>query len=221
MALYQMAEPGWPVLWAASAGTLDMTSGRWGMGAEGALMTLALIEMAKYYNVPVNAMGTGAYDAKAIGFQSGMELMISGLIPALAGADNMWGPADLDGATLVDLPFIVLAAEAVRQIERLMEGMTLDEEHFLFEAIAEMRFLGEYLGHPSTKRYFRQEHLLPDLFPRESYEAWESRNQSEEQLAIERVKMILDTHEPKPLPGEIRRELDRIMEAARRALEVG
>jgi trimethylamine--corrinoid protein Co-methyltransferase len=58
--LYQLAEPGWPILWAASAGTMDMTSGRWGMGPEGALMTLALIDMAKHYKVPVNAMGTSS-----------------------------------------------------------------------------------------------------------------------------------------------------------------
>jgi trimethylamine--corrinoid protein Co-methyltransferase len=218
VALYQMAQPGWPILWAASAGTLDMTSGRWGMGAEGALMTLALIEMAKFYHVPVNAMGASACDAKAIGFQSGMEVMQSAMIPALGGADNMWGPADFDGATLVDLPFIVLAAEAVRQLGRLLEGFAIDDEHFLVDAICEMRFQGEYLGHPSTKRHFRQEHLMPDLFPRESYEAWEARGQTEEEMATERVKEVLHAHEPCPLPEDVCRELDRIYSAARREI---
>ncbi len=216
IALYQMAEPGWPILWAASAGTLDMTSGRWGMGAEGSLMTVALVEMAKFYQVPVNAMGTSANDAKAIGFQSGIEMMQSAMIPVLAGVDNMWGPADFDGATLVDLPFIVLGAEAVRQIVRLQEGFAVDDEHFLLHAIRDLQFRGEYLGHPSTKKYFRQEHLLPDLFPRESYEAWEARGQTGEEIALDRVRHLLDAHEPDPLPEDVSRELDRIYVAAGR-----
>lgn len=214
IALYQMAEPGWPILWAASAGTLDMSSGRWGMAAEGSLMTAALIEMAKFYQVPVNAMGTSAYDAKAIGFQSGIEMMQSAMIPVLAGADNMWGPADFDGATLVDLPFIVLGAEVARQIMRLLEGFAVDDEHLLLHAIRDMQFRGEYLGHPSTKRYFRQEHLLPDLFPRESYEAWEARGETDEEIALDRVRHLLDGYEPDPLPEDVSRELDRIYAAA-------
>ena len=77
-----------------------------------------------------------------------------------------------------------------------------------------MGFQGEYLGDPSTKKYFREEHLLPKIFPRESYEAWEARNQSEEQMAIERVKKILDTHEPMPLAEDVGVEIDRIIAAA-------
>lgn len=218
MTLYQVAEPGWPILWAASAGTLDMRSGRWGMGPEGGLMTVALIEMAKFYGVPVNAMGTSAYDAKAIGFQSGIECMLGALLPVLAGADNMWGPGDFDGATLVDLPFVILAAEAARQIDYLAEGTGFDDEQFLFDAIAEMGFQGEYLSHPSTKRLFRREHLLPDLFPRESYEAWEAKGLGEEAMAIARVKEILSKHRPEPLPEDVGRELDDIYARATRAL---
>jgi trimethylamine--corrinoid protein Co-methyltransferase len=216
--LYQLAEPGWPILWAASAGTMDMTSGRWGMGPEGALMTLALIDMAKYYKIPVNAMGTSSVDAKTIGFQSGMDTVFNSLLPILAGVDNLWGPADLDGATLVDLPYILLASEAVRQIQHLIQGINLDEDRFLFEVIEKMGFQGEYLGDPSTKKYFREEHLLPDLFPRETYEAWKARGQSEEEMAIERVKAILSTHEPEPLPEDVVREIDRIYAKAEKAL---
>jgi trimethylamine--corrinoid protein Co-methyltransferase len=216
--LYQLAEPGWPILWAASAGTMDMTSGRWGMGPEGALMTLAMIDMAKHYEVPVNAMGTSSVDAKAIGFQSGMDTIFNSLLPILAGVDNLWGPADFDGATLVDLPYILLAAEVLRQIGRLIEGINLDQDRFLFDVIETMGYQGEYLGDPSTKKFFREEHLLPDLFPRESYEAWEARGQSEEEIAIEKVKEILRSHEPEPLPEDVVREIDRIYASAEKAL---
>ena len=218
MTLYQLAEPGWPILWALAAGSIDMRSGRWVFGPEGVLMTLALIEMSKYYGVPSNSWGHCSTEAKEIGFQAGLEGTLPGLVAALAGVDNMWGPADLDGATLIDLPFVILATQVMRQTGRMVQGMALDDEHFLFDVIANMRFQGEYLGDPSTKKYFRREHLMPDLFPRESYEAWEAQGQTEEEIAMARVNKILSTHEPDPLPDDVNKELDRIMAAAEKAL---
>jgi trimethylamine--corrinoid protein Co-methyltransferase len=147
-----------------------------------------------------------------------METVFMGLISALAGVNNLWGPADLDGYTMVDLAHVFLSLEAVRQINRVREGMIIDDEHFLIEAIEEMGFRGEYLSHPSTKKYFRQEHLLPDIFPRESYEAWQARGQREEERAIERVVEILKGHEPVPLQDEVERELERILVEAEKVL---
>ncbi len=216
--LYQIAQPGWPIIWALAAGSVDMRSGRWAFGPEGALMTVALIDMAKHYGVPCNTWGHSSTEAKAIGFQSGIEGVMPGLLAALAGADNLWGPADMDGANMVDLAYVLLSTEPIRQTARLLKGMEVNEEHLLFDVIAKMRFAGEYLADPSTKKYFRNEHLLPKIFPRESYEAWEARGQSEEQMAIEHVKEILNTHEPGPLPEDVVREIDRIYAKAEKAL---
>ena len=184
MTLYQLAEPGWPIIWALAGGSVDMRSGRWAFGPEGVLMTVALIEMAKFYGVPSNSWGHCSTEAKAIGFQSGVEGMMPGLMAALAGVDNMWGPADLDGATMVDPAYIILATEAIHQTRRLLQGMNTDEEYFLYDVITKMGFQGEYLSDPSTKKYFREEHLLPKLFPRQSYESWEMRGESEEDIAL-------------------------------------
>lgn len=218
MVLFQIAQPCWPIIWNASAATLDMRSGRAAIGPEAALMSVALIEMAKFYGVPCASMDICAADAKDIGFQSGLETIFMGLVTALAGVNNLWGPADMDGYTMVDLAHVMLSIEAIRQIDRLRKGMVIDDEHLLLDTIKEMRFKGEYLGHPSTKKYFREEYLLPDIFPRESYESWQTRGQTEEQLAIERVKDILNTHEPEPLPEDVCKELERIMAAAEKVL---
>jgi len=218
MTLYQLVEPGWPILWAAATGVMDMTTGRYVGGPESILMTLALVEMAKYYGVPSNNFGSSSSEGFNIGFQNGMECMLGFLMARLAEVDNIWWPGDLDGMNLVDLPTLVTANEAVRQVNRLHQGLDIDEEHFLFEVIEKMRFRGEYLGDPSTKKFFRQEHLLPDLFPRESYEAWETRGQSDEEMAISRTKELLASYEHEPLPDEVDKELDRIMNSARKAL---
>jgi len=218
MTLYQLAEPGWPTIWALAGGSIDMRSGRWVFGPEGTLMTLALIEMAKYYGVPSNSWGHSSTEAKAIGFQSGVEGTIPGLLAGLAGVDNMWGPADMDGATLIDLAFVMLATETIHQTKRFLQGMNTTQEYFLSDVIAQMGFLGEYLSDPSTKKYFREEHLLPRLFKRQSYESWEAQGVTEEDIAIAKVKEILEKHEPDPLPDDVNKELDRILSAAEKFL---
>jgi len=218
MVLFQIAQPGWPIIWGGSVGSLDMRTGRISVGPEAALMSIAMIEMAAYYNVPCGSVDVCAADAKDLSFQCGLETTFLGLTTALAGANNLWGPADMDGYTMVDLAHVMLSVDLVRQINRLLKGITIDDEHFLIDAITELGFSGEYLGHPSTKKHFKNEHLLPDIFPRESYESWFSRGQTEDQMAIHRVKEILNSHEPEPLPDDVIRELGKIMNDAEKAL---
>jgi trimethylamine--corrinoid protein Co-methyltransferase len=218
LVLCQLAQPGVPVIYAAGTASIDMSSGNFTSAAPESFLTgLALVEMAHFYNLP-STTGAGSPDAKSIGFQAGLEVIPHGLMGALAGADLLWGIGLLDGITLLHLPHLLLATEACRQIRRLKASMTVDQEHLLFDVITKMRFQGDYLGDPSTKKFFRKEHLLPDLFPRESYESWQSRGETEEEMATERVIDILNEHNPLPLPDDVAMEVDRLMKAAHKEL---
>jgi trimethylamine--corrinoid protein Co-methyltransferase len=215
IALYQTASPGWPIIWALATGALDMRSGRYVGGAESVLMTFALIEMAKFYGVPCNSFGSSSSEANSLGYQNGVEAMF-GLVMfgAMGGVDNFWFPADMDGFNLMDLANVVLATEPMRQLEWLMKGMQLDDEHIMLDTMIRVGHEGSYLKEPSTKKYYKTEHLMPDLFPRETIEAWEARHQSEEELALERVRELLKNHKKKELPGEVEKEIDKIIAAA-------
>jgi len=214
--LYQLAAPGWPMLWGAAAATVDMRSLRISQGPEKNLMSMALIEMAKFYGVPCCGLGVTS-DAKAIGFQSGLEGMFSGTLLRLAGVDNIWGGL-LDSATLADLPYMVLATEGMRQGGRFGRGLTLDDEHLMADLIAEIGFSGKYIEHLSTATRFRQEHLMQEMFAREPFEQWQARGETETDMALAKTKAILEAHEPRPQDPDLVKELDRIMGAARRAL---
>lgn len=215
--LFQLKQPGLGIIWGGAPTVLDMRVGLAAAEVEAALMAVAHVEMAKYYGIPCLSLGcfTGA---KAMGFQAGMDTVFGSALPALAGADAIYGPASLDTESLTDLPVMLLGTEVLRQIRRLVQGMQVDEEHLLFDAIAAMGFRADYLADPTTRRYFRQEHLLPKLYPRESYDTWRVRGQSEQQMAVTKVKEILGTHRPEPLSPEVCAELARIMAAAEKAL---
>jgi len=218
MVLYQLASPGWPIIWGTAGGVLDMRSGQYAGGPEAMLMTLALVEMAKYYHVPCATFGASSSESKGIGYQSGMESMFGQVLSVLGQVDNIVWPTDLDGFALMDLAHVMLGKEVVRQAGRLRIGMQLDDEHLMTDLIVKMKFNGEYLGDLSTKQLFRKEYLLPDLFPRETFEQWEARGQSEEEMAVLKVKELLDNHKPEPLDPEIVKELDRVYASAEKIL---
>jgi trimethylamine--corrinoid protein Co-methyltransferase len=215
LTLFQLAQPGWPIIWAAAAGVMDMRSGRYAGGPEAVLMTLALIEMARFYGVPCNSFGASSSEAFGPGYQNGLETMF-GLVVygALARVDNFWWPADLDGFNLMDLASVVLATEAVRQTGRVRQGMAVDEGRFMLDDIIRLGFRGQYLSERSTRVLFREEHLLPELFPRQTYESWQAQRRSEEEIALDRVRELLGRYEPPAVPREVVQELDRIMTAA-------
>jgi trimethylamine---corrinoid protein Co-methyltransferase len=215
--LFQLKQPGLGIIWGGAPTVLDMHAGLAAAEVEAVLMAVAHVEMAKFYGVPCLSLGcfTGA---KTMGFQAGMDTVFGTALPALAGADAIYGPASLDTESLTDLPVALLGTEVLRQTRRLVEGMKVDEEHLLFDTIARIGFKADYLGDPSTKRFFRQEHLLPKLYPRESYDTWRARGESEQQMAVAKVKEILRTHRPEPLSPEVRAEQARIMAAAEKAL---
>jgi trimethylamine--corrinoid protein Co-methyltransferase len=218
MVLYQTAAPGWPIIWALATGVLDMKSGRFAGGPESVMMTFSLLEMSKYYGVPSNSFGSSSSEATYVGYKNGMEAMF-GLVMfgALGGVDNFWWPADMDGFNLMDLANVILAKEPVRQIDRLKRGMILDDEYTMLETMIKVGHEGKYLSEASTRKYFKREHLLPDLFPRDTIEAWEARNETEDDIALVRINEMLSVHEPKEMPPEIEKEIDKIVDAAEKA----
>jgi len=218
MTLLQIVEPGWPLMWGTHGATIDMRSGQYAGGPESMLMTLALLEMAKHYNVPCNAHGTSSSDSKSIGYIAGMEAMFAQVITVLAGVDNIWWPGSLDGYNLMDLPNVILGRETALQMKRMRQGMKAGDEHLMLDLIMKMNYKGEYLGDISTKKYFKEEYMMPELFPRETFENWSKRGKSEEEIASDRVNEILDNHDPRQVAPEIVNELDRIVKKAEQVL---
>jgi trimethylamine--corrinoid protein Co-methyltransferase len=218
MAFYQLVSPGWPIIWGATAGTIDLRSGRWSGTTESVLMSTALVEMAKtVYDVPVSVFGQSTL-AHAINFQSGVDAVFTDSILSLAGADNIWGVSDLDGASYVDLDHVVLSTEVIRMMKRFRRGLTIDEDHLLQDVILAEGFDANYLGHRTTAKRYREEHVIHEFFPAISHEDWEARGMTHEDLAHERLMKILAEHEPIEHPPEVLKEIERVVAAAEAAL---
>ena len=71
------------------------------------------------------------------------------------------------------------------------------------------------MGLRHTLNHIKSEHYLPRLFDRTTYETWEGRGAKDiRDVAREKAREILVSHHPEPLPKEVQKELDAIIQNA-------
>jgi len=213
--LFELCQPGCPVIFGVGASILDMRTGLYSAGApELSLLNLALVEMAHHYGVPVMAQGMVS-DAKQPGAQAAAEKVTSGLVAALSGADIVNGLGLLDSSQLLSLEQMVLDDEAFRGLRRVAQGFETDAERLMTELVAEVGPGGNFLGKRATLAYLKAgEHFEPRLGQRGSWDAWSRRGRTELATARDRVETLLAEHVVPPLPAETERAIDQVLERA-------
>lgn len=219
LVLFELAEPGLPVIYVADAGVLDMRSGVYACaGPEAILMNVALVAMGRSYDLPVMATGFTS-DAKEYSVVAGFEGGSAALAAMLARPDAIVGAGLLDSAQMLYLPKLVLDAEIMRQCEAVQHGLTVDEEHLAADLICRIGPRGQYLAARETRRTLRSgEHYRPQAYGRESYDAWSEAGLSDVQRAAASVDEILGRHVPKPLPAGAAESFAAAIAAARAQL---
>ena len=215
--LLQLVAPGCPLIYSANAGIMDMRTSRFAVSTpETILMNVAQIELAHSYGMPALSVGF-VPDTSELGFRGGVEDMAFALPTRLARPDIMTGLGTLEAGQAVSLPKMLLDAEIVAYLDRVMEGIAVDGEHISVEAISLAGAGGQYLSQKETRTRIRAgEHWLPDLFHRRSYSERQGGAPDEIHGAAKRVAEILATHRPLPLPpGAAERVADVLLAAER------
>jgi trimethylamine--corrinoid protein Co-methyltransferase len=217
--LFELVEPGLPVIYVADAAVLDMRSGVYACGGpEAILMNLSLVAMGRHYGLPVMATGFTS-DAKEYSVVAGFEGGAAALAATLARPDAIVGAGLLDAAQMLYLPKLVLDAEIMRQCEAVQRGLTIDRDHLAADLICRIGPGGQYLAARETRRTLRAgEHYRPQAYGRESYDAWSAAGQTVVQRAAATVETILSDHVPKPLPPGAGQRFAEIVATARAEL---
>lgn len=215
----QVLNPGTAVMYGGIPHITDMRTSLISFGSpEQGLMAVAMAQIAKFYGLPVY-VNAGLADSKLVDVQAGLEKGMNFLLGALAGADlvahlGIAGPDQ--GASLVQL---VIDNEMVEFVKRTLRGIRVDDEALAVDVIADVGHAGEHLSHPHTVAHFRAEMWLPRLWDRRNWDPWlQDGAKSMAELAAERVQHILTHHEPVPIDPALEREINGIVDAARRHL---
>jgi trimethylamine--corrinoid protein Co-methyltransferase len=119
----------------------------------------------------------------------------------------IYGLGMLESGLTFDFGQLVLDSEFARMIKHTVKGMPVNDETLAVEVIREVGPLGNFLCHQHTLRHMRSQ-SQPEFIDRSMRESWEQKGSPQvHKKAVEKVRHILETHKPEPLPQDV---LDKI-----------
>ncbi|MBW1865752.1 MAG: trimethylamine methyltransferase family protein [Deltaproteobacteria bacterium] len=146
--------------------------------------------------------------------QSGHEKTITGILPALAGANVIYGLGMLEMGITFDLTQLVIDNEIAEMIKYTLKGIPVNDETLAVDIIKEMGIGKDYLSHESTYQHmaFKSRAELMDRRMRVDWEADGSKDLY--QRAHDKMIDILETYEPPPLSDSVRQDIREIVDEA-------
>jgi trimethylamine--corrinoid protein Co-methyltransferase len=168
---------------------------------------LALCDLARFYNLPVNLPGLSTV-SDSLDAQYGHEATAAGLLSVLAGADEIYSMGLLDNARTLSLEKMVLDNHLTRQIETMVRTIPVDEEHLQAEVIERVGIGGHYLSLRETLDYTRSEYVP----------VWPPAGKTMLEVVHQEALDILHNHLPPPLPEGAADQIEAIVVEADREL---
>jgi trimethylamine--corrinoid protein Co-methyltransferase len=163
-------------------------------------------------------MGTMATGAREPGWQAAVDDALSTAASVLAGADMMSGAGLLDGSRTLSYPHLIMETEVYRIVQRLAEGIVVDDETLALDAIRRVGPQGTYLADRHTRRH-AGEFWRPAVWDRTPYDAWLAAGKKGALAnATAIADDILATHRPAPLPDDVAAQLQAIVAAGESGL---
>ena len=152
--------------------------------------------------------------------QSGHEKTITGILPALAGANVIYGSGMLEMGITFDLAQLVLDNEIAGMIKHAVHGIPVNDETLAVDVIKALGIGQDYLSHETTFNHMKSQSqaYLIDRRMREDWEAGGGKDMY--QRAHDKMTHILETHKPAPLPDNVLATIRSIVEEAEKELGV-
>jgi trimethylamine--corrinoid protein Co-methyltransferase len=202
LVIHQLTAPGAPFLMGIGPAVLDMVTSQCSYNAPEYLLSLmAMVEMSKHYDIP-NWGYAGTSDAQVPDAQAGFEGGLLTFMSALSGSNLNHDVGYLDFGLTGCLEWVVIMDEIIDQIRRLQRGIPVNPETMALEVIAQGGRKGQFLTHPHSLKHVRAVQWRPKLMNRQGYDRWsQAGSLSLPHKAAERVRRILETHRPKPVPA--------------------
>lgn len=201
--LTQLIKPGSPVVLKPDTNVFDMKTTQCTYGSpEQNLGKMAMIQLARFYDLPIYGLGGGVEgkvpDAEAAG-QAAMNMLLN----AQAGMTMSQSLGTLSWGLYGSQEMVVICDQIVDMVRRVMDGITVNDDTLAVDVIREVGYGGSYLDQDHTVEHFRGELFFPRLFTRQTIDQWEQAGgKMIHQVAHERVLEILHKAEPVELaPG--------------------
>ncbi len=152
--------------------------------------------------------------------QAGFEKTITGMLPALAGANVIYGLGMLEMGITFDLAQLVWDHEIAEMILHALKGVPVNDITLAIDVIKEMGIGKDYLSHPTTYEYMRSQSQAR-LIDRRMREDWEAAGSKDAyQRSHEKMIDILETYEPPQLSDDVLQNVRNIVVESEKELGV-
>ena len=145
---------------------------------------------------------------------------MTGMLPALAGANVIYGLGMLEMGITFDLAQLVWDHEIAEMILHAMQGVPVNDTTLAVDVIKEMGIGRDYLSHPTTFEHMRSQSQAR-LMDRRMREDWESAGSTDAyKRSHDKMIEILETYEPPQLPDDVLKKVRSIVKEAEGELGV-
>jgi trimethylamine---corrinoid protein Co-methyltransferase len=211
-ALLQLAFPGAPVFYAAAQTASDPRLGCYtGGGPEDYLFGAATNVLSDFYNIPLS-MGAFATGAKEPNWQAGLDGALSSFMASVVMSDMLLGCGFLHGSRIWSYAEMMMDCEIFSIVQKMMQGIVVNEETLALETIANVGPGGHYLAQKHTRKHMR-ELFMPEFMDRRPYGQWEEKQDDARDWAVNKARKILKEHQPEPLDPKISEEMAKIIQS--------
>jgi trimethylamine--corrinoid protein Co-methyltransferase len=211
-ALLQLAFPGAPVFYAAAQTASDPRLGCYtGGGPEDYLFGAATNVLSDFYNIPLS-MGAFATGAKEPNWQAGLDGALSSFMASVVMSDMLLGCGFLHGSRIWSYAEMMMDCEIFSIVQKMMQGIVVNEETLALETIANVGPGGHYLAQKHTRKHMR-ELFMPEFMDRRPYSQWEEKKDDARDWAVNKARKILKEHQPEPLDPKISEEMAKIIQS--------
>jgi len=140
------------------------------------------------------------------------------LTAALSGANIIQLHGGIYGEIAYHPVQSILDDDIAGMIGRFIEGVEVNDETLAIDLIEEVGPIpGFYLNKEHTRKWWKKEQFVPRTADRLTYPEWIRTGKKDcISYAKERMEEILTTHKPKPLTDSQEKEIEKILEEARK-----
>jgi trimethylamine--corrinoid protein Co-methyltransferase len=124
----------------------------------------------------------------------------------------------LEAAKTMVPELLIIDNEILEGILRLVRGFEVSDDTLALDIIRKVGSGGHYLAEKHTLDRFMKEHWMPKISDRRTYDAWKKAGEKGTfEVAREKVKEVLATHKPEPIPKDVQKEISQIVKRYEKA----
>lgn len=150
--------------------------------------------------------------------QAAHEKTITNMLPALAGANLIYGMGMLESGQTWSHEQLLIDNDIVTMVKRAIQGIDVTDDTMAVDLVKRAHEIKDFLHQKHTIQFMRRQ-SRPKLIDRATRGAWEAKGGKDlTQSAREEARRIITTHQPEPLSDNVKKTLRDIVKTARKAL---